>query len=284
MNHTLQDNISLIQALQHYFPESSKRTLLGWVKWGRISVDGQTCVQGNALLQKGQILTLEKKESKHQAHGIPILYEDRWIVVIDKPAGLLSVPADNPAPNAFHMLKSGLKSPSLFPVHRLDQDSSGVLLFARSKMSEEAFNVLFEKHDLEREYIAILEGRIPYKKGTWENYLREKEDYSVEVTTPDLGRKATTHYELVKYSKQYSFLRLKLETGRKHQIRVQAAHCGYPILGDKRYGAVKNSYKRLCLHAQKLAFVHPFTQKPMCFISQAKYIQTYPNGHFPFPS
>lgn len=284
MNEILQDDLSLIEALQNQFPDSSKRTLLNWVKWGRVSVDGAPVLKPHALVKKGQTPVLEKKESKHRAMGIPILYEDRWIVVIEKPAGLLSVPAEKASMNALHLLKIGLKSTSLHPVHRLDQETSGVLLFARSKMAEERFNALFEAHDLQREYIAILEGHLPYKTGTWESYLREKENYSVETTTPELGKKAITHYELVRRSKKFSFVRFKLETGKKHQIRVQAAEAGYPVLGDKRYGSIVNPYKRLCLHAQSLGFIHPFTHKEMLFISEAKYTQTFTSGHFPFPN
>ena len=230
----------------------------------------------SGLSGAAQALSLEKKELIQHVMGIPVLYQDRWIVVIDKPAGLLSVPAEKEAMNAFHLLKFGLKTPSLLPVHRLDRDSSGVLLFTRSKLAEEKFNVMFEQHDLEREYHAIVEGHLPYKSGTWECYLREKENYDVEVTTEDKGRRAITHYEVIHYSKKLSYLRLLLETGRKHQIRVQAAHHGYPIVGDKRYGSLMNPFKRLCLHAHSLSFTHPFTQKRVAFSSPSPF--AFPKG------
>src|ERR1700722_8759097 len=257
MNYIVNDDLSLLEALEIHYPESSKRTLQNWIKCGRITIDGISQIKVNSLIRKGQTLTLEKKEVTQSAMGIPILYQDRWMIVIDKPAGLLSVPADKNEHNAFHLLKLGLKSRSLLPVHRLDQETSGVLLFARSKLAEEKFNLLFERHDLEREYLAMVEGHLPYKTGIWESYLREKENYSVEVTTSTLGKKAITHYEVIHQSKKFSYLRLKLETGRKHQIRVQAAHVGYPLVGDKRYGSLINPFKRLCLHAYSLSFIHP---------------------------
>jgi 23S rRNA pseudouridine1911/1915/1917 synthase len=161
----------------------------------------------------------------------------------------------------------------------LDQETSGVLLFARSKMSEERFNVLFEKHDLEREYRAIVSGHLPERQGTWVHFLREKENYDVEVTTEAQGRKAITHYEVLRYSKKLTYLRLRLETGRKHQIRIQCAQAGHPIVGDKRYGSLLNPFKRLCLQAFSLSFIHPFTQKKMSFSSPSPLFPL----HFPTP-
>jgi 23S rRNA pseudouridine1911/1915/1917 synthase len=283
MQYILQNDLPLIEALKLYYPESSKRTYLSWIKWGRVTIDGLPQNRANSLVKAGQILALEKKEPTQTASGIPILYQDRWMIVIDKPAGLLSVPAEKDTLNALHLLKIGFKSASLLPVHRLDQETSGVLLFARSKMAEVQLNHLFEKHDLEREYVAIVDGHIPCKSGTWESYLREKENYDVEITTADLGKKGVTHYEVVRRSKKFSFLRLRLETGRKHQIRVQAAHAGHPVVGDKRYGSLSNPYKRLCLHASALSFIHPFTHKKMTFTSTPKHTHRGFAMHFPFP-
>jgi 23S rRNA pseudouridine1911/1915/1917 synthase len=277
MKHILQKELPLAEALRFYFPDSSKRTLLNWIKWGRVTVDGVPKNKANFVLKPGQTLALENKEPMQRAMGIPILYEDRWMIVIDKPAGLLSVPAEKNEANALHLLKAGFKSLSILPVHRLDQETSGVLVFARSKLAEEKFNLLFEKHDLEREYIAIVEGHLSYDSGNWENYLREKENFSVEITSPEMGKKAITHYQVVHRSKKFSFLRCRLQTGRKHQIRVQATHAGHPIVGDKRYGSLSNPYKRLCLHAYSLSFVHPFAQKTMIFTSKPTHCG------FPFP-
>lgn len=268
MKWMIEEELPLIEAMKQYFPESSRRTHQNWIKWGRVNINGKIEYKGNRLLKKGEALLLKKKESLHQAMGIPILYEDRWIIVIDKPHGLLSVPAEKEKINAFHLLKIGFKTDSLFPVHRIDKETSGVLLFTRSKMAEERFNELFIAHDLDRHYLAIIEGHLPHKEGTWESYLREKENYDVEITSPELGKKAVTHYEVIRQSKKFSYLRFRLETGRKHQIRVQAAERGFPILGDKRYGSLINPFKRLALHAHTLSFIHPFTRKKMVFTSK----------------
>ncbi len=268
MSYTLEEDIKLIDALRLYYPESSRRTHQSWIKWGRVVVDDLPQIQANAQLIRGQTLSLEKKEPNQKALGIPVLYQDRWLIVIDKPAGLLSVPAEKESLNAFHLLKTSFKSSSLLPVHRLDQDTSGVLVFARSKLAEEGLSPLFEKHEIEREYLAVVAGHLPDKVGTWQSYLRELPNYDVEVTTEELGRLAITHYEVIRYTKKLTWLKLRLETGRKHQIRVHASSCGYPIVGDKRYGSLINPFKRLALHAHSLSFIHPFTQKRMTFTSK----------------
>ncbi len=268
MKKIVDKDLPLVEALKAYFPDSSRRSHQNWIKWGRVSVCGKIEKRGNTLVRQGEELVIEKKEPLHQAMGLPILYEDRWLVAIDKPHGLLSVPAEKEEINALHLLKLGLKTSSFFPVHRIDRETSGVLLFARSKMAEERFNILFEQHDLERTYLALIEGRLPEPEGTWECYLREKPNYDVEVTCAEQGRRAITHYEEVRRSKKFSYLRLRLETGRKHQIRVQAASQGFPVVGDKRYGSLINPFRRLCLHAHTLSFIHPFTHKQMTFTSK----------------
>src|SRR5262249_40752360 len=118
MKFTLEEDSPLLKALEKFFPQSSRRTLQNWIKWGRITVDGIPLSKAMVQIKRGQILSLEKKETSQTVMGIPILYQDRWIIVIDKPAGLLSVPAERDEINAFHLLKAGFKTTSLFPVHR----------------------------------------------------------------------------------------------------------------------------------------------------------------------
>lgn len=246
--------MNLLEKLQQTYPDSSKRTLQNWIKWGRITLDDVVVKKANTPLLSDQKLAVNKKE--RQIANIPILYEDRYLIVIDKPIGLLSVPAENGQPSALSILREHY---SLHAVHRLDQDTSGTLLFARGTLSQDKFDKLFEEHALEREYVAIVEGHLSQEKGTWECYLREKENFDVEITTPELGKKAITHFEVIRRTKQFTYLRLRLETGKKHQIRVQCKEAGHPIVGDKRYGSLLK--ERLCLHAHRLSFCHPFTGK-----------------------
>lgn len=261
MKHIIPENQTLLEALQHYFPDSSNRTLKNWISFGRVEVDGIP-QKANTQLAKGQVLTLKQKETQGP---FPILFQDRSLVVIHKPAGLLSVPDDGGSINALDLLKVYLRQSTIYAVHRLDMETSGVLLFAKGKKAEEKFDEMFEKHELKREYAAIVEGRMSQDKGTWESYLKERENYDMFVTSPEEGKRAVTHFEVLRRSPTFSYVRFHLETGKKHQIRVQSADAGYPVAGDFRYGALGNPIKRVCLHAYLLEFIHPFTGKPMRF-------------------
>ncbi len=259
-----------LEALKQIYPESSRRTLQQWLKGGRFTVDGQPLLKDSDTLETGQELSSQEAFRPRTEGLINILHEDRSIVVIDKPNGLLSVPLDVPSaqPNALELLRDLLRSDQVFPVHRLDKDSSGSLLFAKGRDSMEKLKEMFEKHDLEREYFAILEGRLTEKKGTWDCTLKELPNFDVVVShDPTDGKRAITHFEVARFSPKYTYLRLLLETGRKHQIRVHCQKAGFPILGDKRYGSTESPLRRLALHAKRLAFKHPFTGKPLSFIS-----------------
>lgn len=265
MKYIIEKDALLLDALMVFFSESSRRTLQNWIKSGRVAVEEATVRKPNNPVFAGQTLTLFNKTQGRTIEGIPLLFQDRWSIVIDKPCGLLSVPAENDQVSALDYLRAGMRSKSIFPVHRLDQETSGALLFARGKGAESAFDELFATHSLEREYFAIVEGHLPSSQGTWVSFLKEKENYDVECVAEGQGKQAITHYEVLRRSPKFSFLRLRLETGRKHQIRVQCREAGHPILGDWRYGSTADPAKRLCLHAHALRFVHPFTQRQMAF-------------------
>lgn len=259
-----------LDALKMLYPESSRRTLQQWLKGGRFKVDDQPLQKDNALLETGQTLRSEEAFRPRTEGQLNILYEDKTLILIDKPAGLLSVPLDVPSekPNALRLLRERAKSDQIFAVHRLDRQSSGTLVFAKGQDSMEKLKELFEAHDLHREYFAIVEGQIPEQEGTWKCTLKELPSYDVVVSSdPEDGKEAITHFQVLRRSAKYSYLSLLLETGRKHQIRVHCQTAGYPILGDKRYGSLENPVKRLALHARKLAFIHPFTGKLLSFTS-----------------
>lgn len=274
----MQEEKTLIDALVTVFPDSSRRTLQNWIRGGRIYVDDSCILKTNHRVEAGQTISLGQKEPR-LVENLPLLFEDRWIIVIDKPIGLLSVPTDHDSFCALSLLRLGYRSTSIFAVHRIDQETSGVLMFARGVRSEKTFDAMFEEHALKREYFAIVSGRLPSDRGTWESYLREKANYDVEVTTPELGKRAVTHYEVIKRTKMFSYLKLTLETGKKHQIRVHCAEAGYPVVGDFRYGSLTNPLSRLGLHAHRLEFIHPFTNKKMVFLAPIP----RPFSHLGFP-
>jgi 23S rRNA pseudouridine1911/1915/1917 synthase len=256
----------VLDALRIIYPDSSRRTLQNWLAGGRFSVNGKKIQHENVLLEEGQTLSSVDHFRPQTAPGLKIIYEDRYLVAINKPVGLLSVPLDEVSSTKRHalgLLRQHYSSNQIFAVHRIDRETSGVLLFARGKETEERLKDLFEKHDLKREYLAIVEGRLRENQGSWQSNLLELSNLDV-VESPE-GRTAITHFEVLKRSAKYSYLRLILETGRKHQIRVHCQAAGHPVVGDARYGSTENPMDRLCLHARYLSLVHPFTQKPLSF-------------------
>lgn len=268
MNHLIEKDSLLSEALSFFYPDSSKRTLQQWIKFGRVTVDGKILQRGNEKVLKGQSLKVAQKETTRTVHGMKILYEDRYMIVIDKPANLLSVASEDPqSVSALSLLRHEYKTQGIYAVHRLDQKTTGVLLFARGKEAKERFDELFEKHALTRKYFGIVEGNLSQDEGTWQSYLMEKENFDVQVTSQDKGKLAVTHFKVLYRSKQWSYLLFQLETGKKHQIRVQCKEAGHPIVGDSRYGALLNPLGRLGLHALFLGFIHPFTGKEMTFTS-----------------
>jgi 23S rRNA pseudouridine1911/1915/1917 synthase len=267
MEHTILADTTLSLILKTFYPDSSRRTIQTWIKNGRFRVDGKIVNREDTPLTAGQILTSKETFKAPKVPGLKILYEDRYMVVIDKPTGLLSVPLDDADTKkcALTLLRNHLATDQIFAVHRIDRETSGILLFARGKDSEMKFDQLFEKHDIIREYYAIVEGQVKENEGSWNSKLLELPSLHV-VDSPD-GKDATTHFKVIRRSAKYTYLKLQLETGRKHQIRVQCQMAGHPVVGDPRYGAVENPLKRLCLHACTLGFIHPFTGKTVKFTS-----------------
>ena len=212
----------------------------------------------------------KKLPKKHQPKGLPILYEDKDLLVVDKPAGLLTIGSERDKSRTAHYLlneyvrKGDPKSRNrVYVVHRLDQDTSGLLLFAKS---EQAKTFLQENWETtEKHYLAIVHGRLAAKEGTLSSYLAENSAQRV-YSTPDAGKGklSRTEYKVVRETQAFSLLEIHLLTGRKHQIRVQLADLGNPVAGDKKYGG-ELATRRLALHARSISFIHPYHGRPMSF-------------------
>lgn len=259
-------NHLILDFLQEHFPESSSNTLRSWIRAGRVSVNGRVITKANTVIEKNTTVSIGPKVSFLKG-GIKILFEDDDLIVLEKPEGLLSVATDFDNMTSVHdILKKRFHKQRVFPVHRLDRETSGVMVFAYSNHARKRLKEQFEKHSIEKVYYAIVEGKPSASNGTWESYLEEDAFYSVS-STPDSGKGklAITHYEEVSSRKGSSLLRLKPVTGKKHQLRVHCKEASLPILGDKRYGTGKDPLERLCLHAQKIVFIHPTSEKRMCF-------------------
>lgn len=267
MKYLTQEQIPLIEALSILSPQSSKRTLKQWVNEGRITINGSV-VKKERMLQPGDLVALGAKK-RFLESGVRLLYEDSDLVIIEKPRGLLSVATDFQTVDTAHaVLKRTYRKRTVHVVHRLDQDTSGVMVFALSEKGREGLKKLFAKHELKREYCAIVEGHFDTAEGTWTSYLYEQPNYKMYVTNdPQKGQIAITHYLVEGVSRRYSRLRLRLETGRKNQIRVQCQEAGHPVVGDEKYGAKTDPIKRLALHAMGLEFIHPVSKKKLTFQS-----------------
>ncbi len=204
-------------------------------------------------------------------HGIKILHEDRDIIVIDKPAGMLTMGArgENQL-NAQGVLTNYIRkgnSKSRKPVHivhRLDRDTSGVLIFALTREAQD--NLRNNWVDVKKKYLAVVHGTMEKKSGTIVSYLAENKAlyvYSTKDTSE--GKLSHTAYKVCKETKLYSLLEIDLQTGRKNQIRVHMTEAGHPIIGDKKYGKGLKKFKRMALHAKSISFYHPFTNKWVSF-------------------
>ncbi len=214
---------------------------------------------------------MKRQIRKHEPGGIQILYEDRDIIVVVKPAGLLTIGTDYEKSKTVHYIlndyvrKGNPKSFNrVYVVHRLDKETSGILIFARSEQAKKFLQKNWE--NTEKHYLSILHGNIKEKEGIITSYLAENKALRVYSTNDYAkGRLSHTAYKVLQESKGFSLVDVNLLTGRKHQIRVHFAEKGHPVVGDKKYGESKNVSKRLALHARSIVFTHPFTGKPMTF-------------------
>ena len=260
--------VPLEEAAAQIAPNSSKTTLKKWLVEGRLLLDGRPLRSLKGVMQTGSTLELGKRVQFLES-GIKIFYEDNDLVVVEKPEGLLSVATAFEKGDTLHaILKRHYMPRKVQVVHRLDQDTSGVMVFALSDMAFDRLKEMFASHQIDREYEAIIEGHLKEPKGVWSCYLYEDQAYKVHVVEDEKkGQLAVTHYEVAAESRRFSRLRLRLETGRKNQIRVHCQQSGHSVVGDKKYGSVYNILGRLALHTALLGFQHPRTGKKLLFRS-----------------
>ena len=208
---------------------------------------------------------------KHLPKELAILYEDRDIIVINKPAGLLTMATERERENTAYFLltdyvrKGNPKSNNrIFIVHRLDRETSGILIFAKT---EQAKHFLQENwQNFSKKYVAVVHGRLNEKEGIIESYLTENQNYRVySVSNPAKGKYSKTGYRVLKENEKFSMLEIDLFTGTKNQIRVHFSENGHPVAGDKTYGTAEKGIKRLALHSMFISFIHPYTKKEMDF-------------------
>jgi RluA family pseudouridine synthase len=206
--------------------------------------------------------------------GLAILHEDQDLIVVDKPPGLLTISTDKEKSRTAYFIltdyvrKGVAKSRNrIFIVHRLDRETSGILLFAKSEAAK--FRLQSQWQDTQKKYLAVVHGRCEKRAETITTYLAENQAHGV-YTTNDArkGKLAHTAYKVLKQTKDFSLLEVDLLTGRKHQIRVHLAGIGHPVVGDQRYGKEHKAHHRLALHARSISFTHPFSGEPLTFATK----------------
>ncbi len=254
---------SLINLLKEYFPDSSKNTIRAWLSQKRILIDGVPLDFCDQINEK-QKITLRKKR-EHIGKGAYVVFESSDFVIIEKPINMLSVATLKQQSGTLHdLLKRRFHKPHIVPVHRLDMETSGLIIFAYTKKALDHLKQQLSLRLLQRKYKACVVGVPMPLQGTWNFPLKEQINLNVHVDW-ERGIEAITHYSVFKRYKKYSLLNVSLETGRKHQIRVHCAEAGYPIVGDTRYGGEPAS--RLMLHATHLSLNDPCSGERLHFES-----------------
>lgn len=201
---------------------------------------------------------------------LDIIYEDKTMIVVNKPAHLLTIATQDEKINTlYHKVyeyeKKKNKNNKIFIVHRLDKDTSGLVLFAKNQKLKENLQANWNSLAKVREYIGVVEGSVEKNKGTIKEYLTETKTLLTVKTTEKKGKLALTNYEVLRKEKGFSVLKINIKTGRKNQIRVAMQGLNHPIIGDKKYGSTKNPLRRICLHASKLVILNPLTNQEMEF-------------------
>ena len=201
---------------------------------------------------------------------LDIIYEDKNYLVVNKPSGLLTVATDKEKENTlYHEVREYVKSINknnyIYIVHRLDKDTSGIVIFAKNEKVKKELQDNWNKLVKERKYVAVVEGKLPKEKDRLENYLKETSTNHVYVVNYKTDTLAITNYEVISSNNKYSKLNITIETGKKNQIRSQLANIGNPIVGDKKYSENYKGIKRLMLHASRLVFTDPISKKEMVF-------------------
>lgn len=265
----------LLEFLLLKLTDKSRNNVKSLLTRKAVTVDGKTTTHYDYALKKGQtvrILTPDLMGQK-QIRGLKILFEDDELIAVDKPAGLLSVSTDNEKEKTAYRLMTEyvrINNPKnrVFVVHRLDRDTSGVLIASKNENLKLALQENWNGLVKTRGYTAIVEGTPQEKSGTVRSWIKETKTHLVYSSgRSGDGLEAITHYEVVCESKDYSLLKITIDTGRKNQIRVHMNDLGFPVAGDKKYGAKTDPIKRLCLHADTIEFIHPLTGKLMEFKS-----------------
>ncbi|MBL6891352.1 MAG: RluA family pseudouridine synthase [Candidatus Poseidoniaceae archaeon] len=280
MKITIESEQSLIEVLSKSFPNSSKNKIRKMLTEGRISINGEIEHKAKRPLKESDVVEILDKTisreltppPKQKLTNLNIIFEDEDILLVEKPAGLLSIATNKMEPDTLHSrcvdyVKSKDPSNWCFIVHRLDRETSGIMLLAYSKNSKEYLQEQFAERTVYRTYHALVEGQLPSKRGTEVEWLLEDKNLRVKKVNPKtkMSKQAITHWEVMKENHETSLVRIMIDTGRRHQIRMAMKSLETPVVGDFLHGAETDPLGRICLHASSLEFLHPITDEPVRF-------------------
>lgn len=272
---TVTSAVELLPFLFENWPDMKRTRLKQWLKFGSVRVNDHAVTRHDHPLKPGDKITIKverapRADVKPMPAGLSIVYEDEAIIVLNKGAGWLTVATDSGnGRTAYAALTDHVRATNarnrIWIVHRLDRDTSGLIVFAKT----EPYKRILQRnwHQFDKTYLAVAEGVIKRDSGTLRCHLNEEFSLRVRSVPPDEDtREAITHFKVLKRSHHTTLVELKLETGRRHQIRVHLSDMGHPIVGDKPYGATTDPARRLGLHSSELHFVHPANQEKMDFV------------------
>ena len=264
---------TLINVLSDELRDLSKKSIKNYIKHEMVLVDGKVETNSNKYIFKDANITVYFTKRTVPKIDLKIIYEDKDLIVIDKPSGLLSISNSKEKEiTAFRLVSDYVKTNNpkakIFVVHRLDEMTSGVLLFSKNQKLKENLQKNWNDLVKVREYYCVIKGCMK-KTGTIESYLTMNHYQIVHSTkNKEIGLYAKTNYETIKTKNTYSLLKVTIDTGRRNQIRVHLSESGHPIVGDKKYGSKVNPISRLALHASRLELTDPRTNKTLVLISK----------------
>jgi 23S rRNA pseudouridine1911/1915/1917 synthase len=266
---------TLLEQMFSAWPNEKKKQIRTWLKFQAVTVNGRPVSQFNHPLTIGDTVSIRSDRfaipKTTLPSGIKIFFEDASLLVIEKPTNLLSIASEaEPEKTAYFQLTDYLRQSHtrskerVWIVHRLDRETSGLMVFAKTPEAKETLQKNWDT--FEKKYEAVVEGHLPQEAGTFESDLDESNPFKVFIRPAStLTRHAITHYRLLKKNRHRSLVELTLETGRRHQLRVQLSAVGCPIVGDEKYGAKTDPAKRLGLHSCFLRFPHPLSKQELLF-------------------
>ena len=281
MKHTASEDSDLLAVLRSMFPQSSSTTLRKMLTQGRVVVNGDVVHRAKATVHAGDTVeVLERQRAEERtpppinepAVDLDVLYEDNALLVVNKPHRLLSVATDRLEIDTLHSrcvdyLKHRNKDAWCYIVHRLDKDTSGVMVLAKHPTAKRELQQQFHDREVHRTYLAMVESAPRPPSGTIRTWLMEDKHLNVKAVNKNhpQGKEAISHYHVVQSNDASSLVEVSIETGRRHQIRMAMQHLGTPVVGDERHGASTNPHQRIMLHASSLEFLHPDNDDPVRF-------------------